>query len=117
MYPKSVQVWCERFFRTSGPKRLPVAPWMKPRLPTRSAVWQRTRLRPVPPPEESAAQAVPVAKSAATLTPLKKLARTALHCRKRTHAGTRLPERLLTLSCRKRRMTADRHIDGVRKAL
>src|ERR687888_1021448 len=42
-----MQVWCERFLRTSGPKRLPAAPWMKPSRPDRSAVWQRTRTRPV----------------------------------------------------------------------
>src|SRR5919198_1346154 len=50
-----MQVWCERFLRRSGPKRLPAAPWMKPSRPERSAVWQRTRARPPAELEKSAA--------------------------------------------------------------
>src|SRR5919201_2276237 len=61
-----MHVWCERFVRTSGPKRLPAAPWMNPSRPERSAVWQRTSTRPAAGPE-AAAHAAPVASSAATL--------------------------------------------------
>src|ERR671923_205241 len=47
MKPKSVQAWRERFVRTKGRRGLPAAPWMNPSRPQRSAVWQRTRARPL----------------------------------------------------------------------
>src|SRR5919197_2086393 len=89
MKPKSVQVCRERFFRTSGPIRLPAAPWMKPSRPERSAVWQRTSARPPAEPEKSAAA---VATNATR--PLSPYFYIGLYCRECTGRLAQLGERL-----------------------